>query len=255
MGLIGNGSVLLKSPGRSLGGVAHATYRPGWGQAGANQNQFMAFSMLSGTPSGYRPPYSWGLAIKDGQLSSFTLIGGTAALSAAAAGGRNAEAALSGTGTLTGVGALIVSAVAALTGTGSLSANAVAYLNAAAALSGSGDLTGAVKALGEAVAAIQGTGSTTATARATGTLAASVLVAAGAELSPDAIASAVWSSPQGEFLYAVAHNRVITDPDAGTYTVYAADDTTVLFTADLWQDADGTVPYAGAGADRRDRLT
>ena len=40
-----------------------------------------------------------------------------------------------------------------------------------------------------------------------------------------------------------------------TYTVYAADDTTVLFTADLWQDADGTVPYAGAGADRRDRLT
>jgi hypothetical protein len=49
-------------------------------------------------------------------------------------------------------------------------------------------------------------------------------------------------------------NRTVTDPVAGTYTVFADDDTTVLLQGDLWQDAAGTVPYAGAGAERRDRL-
>lgn len=95
----------------------------------------------------------------------------------------------------------------------------------------------------------------TVTARAGGSMGAAITVAGALELSPESIASAVWDTPQGAFLYAVAHNRVVTDPTAGTYTVYAADDTTVAYTADLWQDADGTTPYAGAGADRRDRLT
>ncbi len=252
--ILGNHSVLLKTPGRSLSGVAHATYRSGWGQPGANQNQFMAFSKLSSTPSGYRPPYSWGLAIKDGQLSSFTIIGGVGTTSAAIAGGRNGAAALAGSGDLTGTGALVVSAIAALSGSGAISnADARAYLNAAAALAGSGDLTASAKALAAAIAALDGTGSVTSTARAGGSMGASITVAA-AELSADSIASAVWDTPQGAFLYAVAHNRVVTDPAAGTYTVYAADDTTVAYVADLWQDAAGTTPYSGAGADRRDRL-
>ena len=64
----------------------------------------------------------------------------------------------------------------------------------------------------------------------------------------------MWDSPQGRFLYAVGHNKVITDPAAGTYTVYDTDDTTVLYVADLWEDAAGTVAYSGTGAQRRDRL-
>lgn len=49
-------------------------------------------------------------------------------------------------------------------------------------------------------------------------------------------------------------NKFITDPVAGTITVFDNDGTTVLFTAPLWQDAAGTIPYAGAGSERRDRL-
>ena len=75
------------------------------------------------------------------------------------------------------------------------------------------------------------------------------------ELSPESLASAVWTASEGAFLYAVAHNRVVTDPVAGTFTVYDTDDTTVLYTADLWADASGTTPYSGSGAERRDRLT
>lgn len=37
-------------------------------------------------------------------------------------------------------------------------------------------------------------------------------------------------------------------------TVYDVDGTTVLYVADLFQDAAGATPYAGAGAERRERF-
>lgn len=49
-------------------------------------------------------------------------------------------------------------------------------------------------------------------------------------------------------------NKQITDPATGEVRVYADDDTTVLLAADLWKDSDGTTPYSGTGADRRERL-
>lgn len=49
-------------------------------------------------------------------------------------------------------------------------------------------------------------------------------------------------------------NRTVTDPTTGRITVYDDDDVSPLFTADLWEDAAGTKPYEGRGADRRDRL-
>lgn len=50
-------------------------------------------------------------------------------------------------------------------------------------------------------------------------------------------------------------NRVVTDPIAGTYTVYDDDDATVYLSGALWEDTGGTIAYRAAGADRRDRLT
>lgn len=52
----------------------------------------------------------------------------------------------------------------------------------------------------------------------------------------------------------ILRNKTITDPVAGTLTVYADDGTTPLLTASLFQDADGTIPYQGQGAERRERL-
>lgn len=85
--------------------------------------------------------------------------------------------------------------------------------------------------------------------------------------SAEDIAQAVWGASQTiteqsgtmakamRLMAAISANRVVTDPVAGTYTVYDDDDTTVLASGDLWEDAAGTSPYAGAGAERRDRLT
>ena len=52
----------------------------------------------------------------------------------------------------------------------------------------------------------------------------------------------------------IQQNKLVTDPVAGTITVYDDDGVTVLLTASLYQDAAGTTPYSGAGADRRERL-
>lgn len=257
MALLGNYSVLNKCPGRSFGGSVQSDSRAAWSQRGASRGRFAgygAYSPLAATPNGYLPPYAWVLPIKPGGLSTYTLILGDGETGTVnLAGGKNATATLDGLGDLTGTGALVVSAVATILGEGLVTnAAAVAYLNAAATLAGVGDLTGAATALANAVAEASGAGTLDLTIRADGELGADITPFT--DLSPQSLASAVWATAQGEFLYAVAHNRVVTDPAAGTYTVYAADDVTVAYVADLWQDAAGTTAYAGSGADRRDRL-
>ena len=73
----------------------------------------------------------------------------------------------------------------------------------------------------------------------------------------------MWNTASGDtttgdaltFLHALGHNKIVTDPTAGTFTVYDTDGTTILYVADLWQDATGLTPYAGAGSERRDGFT
>ena len=52
----------------------------------------------------------------------------------------------------------------------------------------------------------------------------------------------------------ILRNKMITDPIGGTITVYDDDGITVLLSASIFQDAAGLIPYAGQGAERRERL-
>lgn len=256
MTLIGNITPYTALPGRQVGGV-YGGLRSAWNTNGASANRFGAsgYSKTAAVPNGCRPPQSWLMPRSAGALVSRGLISGTGSASASGAGGRNAAAALTGSGSITNaLAGLIVSASATLTGSGAITdAGVLAFLNAAATLAGSGNLTGAIDALGELGAVVAGSGSVNPTLTATGELGATITPFT--ELSPQSLAAAVWASPEGQFLYALGHNKVVTDPVAGTYTVYADDDVTVLYTADLWADAAGTTPYSGSGAERRDRLT
>jgi len=88
----------------------------------------------------------------------------------------------------------------------------------------------------------------------------------GADPGAEEIADAVWqrettahtdSGVMGGLLALLgklARNKTVTDPTTGTITVYDDDGVTPLLTAALFQDVGGTTAYAGAGADRRDRL-
>ena len=50
-------------------------------------------------------------------------------------------------------------------------------------------------------------------------------------------------------------NKTETDPVTGVMTIYAKDDTTVLFQTNIWENVAATTPYAGNAVNRRDRLT
>jgi len=52
----------------------------------------------------------------------------------------------------------------------------------------------------------------------------------------------------------LVRNKTITDPVSGKQKVYEADGSTLLVQADLFEDAAGTQPYRGQGAERRERL-
>jgi hypothetical protein len=266
MALLGNYTVLAKNPGKAFSGSTISDNRSQTNKSGAVRGRFTGeanWSPLDGLPHGYRPPYTWLIPIDSGALSTHNIIVGEGALTSAVAGGVNGAALITGSGELTGVGQLVVSAVAAITGSSSVSATVVAVLNAAATLGGTGALTAATIADGYMAATVPGTGTMTVQSYATGVLAAAITPFT--ELSPESLAQSVWNTVVADqdtdgttgyalrIAQAVLRNRTVTDPVAGTFTVYD-DDNTVLLTGDLWQDADGTTPYTGAGAERRDRL-
>jgi hypothetical protein len=65
------------------------------------------------------------------------------------------------------------------------------------------------------------------------------------------------STPQDERLARIEkflRNKRITDPTTGTQTVFDDDGSTVLVEGDLFEDAAGTQPYRGQGAERAERL-
>lgn len=68
-------------------------------------------------------------------------------------------------------------------------------------------------------------------------------------------ANAVWANATGAMLAKLSRNKMITDPSTGTLTIYADDGVTPLLTGSLYEDAAGTQPYRGKGAERRERLT
>lgn len=203
--LIGNYSVLSKSPGRFFAGSTTSVevqVRSAFNKSGANRNKFY----VSGTtgalkkyavPTGYYPPYTWVIPQVSGEIGSNNGLTGTGTASAAnLAGGLNGTSALTGTGDITSAtGSLIVSAVAALVGSGAITnAAGQAFLNAVASLTGSGDVTAAVlSALGIMAASPSGSGSvsTASTATAVGTMAAA-LTLSGGTLTTANVGESVW---------------------------------------------------------------
>ena len=202
--LLGNNSVLTKNPGRAFGGPTVSAEPGNWGKSGPSRGRFFPANVVTnpnykyGTPNGYRPPYSWVIAQKNGGMASINNLNGTGTLSITSlAGGLNAVANLSGSGSLSGVAQLIVSAVATLSGSGTLSATLRGTLNASANLAGSGSLTASLKALANAIATINGAGSVDATIRAIGNMEAEITPYTA--LSPENLASSVWNSLAEEY--------------------------------------------------------
>jgi hypothetical protein len=64
------------------------------------------------------------------------------------------------------------------------------------------------------------------------------------------ITTAVWANPDAVKMRKIATNKKITDPVTGIMTVYEDGSAAVAFTAQLWEDAAGTIKYRGQGFER-----
>lgn len=151
MGILGNYSVLHKSPGIFRAGTIASGDRSNFNKSGPLRNRFagdmgLGMAKFSGIPSGYSHPGSWSMAQSSGGLASYNQlsasISGTEGLLAL---GINIDASLSATMTDTqAILALIVALIADLSASGSISdANMAIILLLESALSASGGLTDA----------------------------------------------------------------------------------------------------------------
>lgn len=144
---------------------------------------------------GYNTHHAWNLALKSGGLGATGEVRGLGTLAVDALAVKLAEAALTGDGTLTALGGLIVQALADLTGTGTVtSANLQAFLAAVASLTGSGTISAALATgLGALLMDATGSGTLALTAAALGELDADLTVT-GTGLSTANVGQAVWSA-------------------------------------------------------------
>lgn len=151
MGLLGNYSVLHKSPGKFLSGTIASGDRYNFNKSGRFRNRFagdqgQGIANFSAIPNGYVHPYSWAMAQKSGGLASYrqlsaTLSGDQALLAL----GINIDADLSASISITdAVLALIVALDANLSASGSFTdAQLAIILLLEANLSASGTFTDA----------------------------------------------------------------------------------------------------------------
>ena len=198
--LLGNYSVLYKSPGRFYGGNTGQGKDPAaFGGSGANRGRFNSpdWSALSGAPDGYRPPYTWILPQTAGSLASRNMVVGSGSLAATGTLAKLLVSAMTGTGSLSATGTLVVPIFSNMVGLGTL-----AIL--AGTPTGIGQLLGG--AVGAAVMAADLTDSPgwlLVNMAGTGNLAADPLDSPGwlvaditpfSVLSPQSLAAAVWDA-------------------------------------------------------------
>lgn len=193
MALIGNYSLIHKSPGRFSSGATISQVRSNFSKPGSLKNSYMSFGKLTAYPVGYSAPYAWSLPMTAGGMSSFTLSSGSASYNADLAGGRNLESsvALSITKTNAQLDQIVTFVASAL-----LQLSTSADMNAAVQLQASAVLAITTDANIGAIVDSLASSSMAVTPVAVLTALAHMNAEAGGptELSPEGLAAAVWSS-------------------------------------------------------------
>ena len=196
MGLIGNYSVLLKSPASFISGPQPSGYRDAWNGAGASRGRFTRYPGVASHPQGTEPPYSWVIARQGGSLAAQRTISGEGTLTFELKKGVACEASLSGSGTIASAAVdLIVEMIASLEGSGTITgASLQAIMAMAASLNGSGEISDAALSLIVDLGSVL-TGSGVVTGNFVGYASMSAnLTSAGEVLSTANVGSAVWSN-------------------------------------------------------------
>ena len=192
MALIGNRSVLHKSPGRFLSGAVASIDRANFNKHGMMRNAFETLSPLSAIPSGHLSPSAWVLPKKPGAMASRNAANSVAIAFGTGALGINISGQASSFSDAVGTGSLIVS------GSGTAVSTSSASGTVSAALLGSGTAISTSTASGtiSAIGFMSGTAFSTSTASlvayAVGNMSGTSSTTTA--LSPEGLAAAVWAA-------------------------------------------------------------
>ena len=195
MGIVGNYSVLHKTPGRFLSGPTISCNRPNFSQSGSLRNRFLSSAKFSAIPNGYVHPYTWAMAQVSGGLASYEQIEARLEkTNAILALGINIDANLNATLVeQQAILALIVALVSSITASGTISdANMAIILLLEADLIASGIISTAQ--LGNILGLFSSlSASGTLSPDVTNLVNLSAVIGGPAELSPQGLAEAVWN--------------------------------------------------------------
>lgn len=220
--LVGNYSVLLKSPASFDAGSTVSNNRAAFNGSGKSRGRFVGadgggFPGVSSHPQGTEPPYSWIIAQQGGSMAAQRTITGEGSLALDLKKGVACAASLSGDGTITsGAVDLIVEMIASLEGAGTVSAAPLqAILAMAATLAGQGEISSASLGL-----IVDMTGEITGSGVVTGNLAgiaslAAEITSTGEVLSTANVGSAVWSEMATAFNDAGTMGELLNNSGAG----------------------------------------
>ena len=205
MALIGNYTVYDKLPLKYISAVnssasVQSGNRGNFSQSGRVRSRMMQDQTTTALeyyalPNGAYPSLTWFIPQQAGQIGSSNQIYGLGSIVASLAGGRNATADLTGSGTVTNAFlSLIADLIASLTGAGDISPppNLLALLSLSGNLTGAGAITAVLNAFASVQADLAGTGTLTLVPYATGELSADIT--GESTLSPQNLAAAVWSA-------------------------------------------------------------
>lgn len=156
--LLGNYTSLNSNPGRNIGGFTNPY---DWMKLSNTRKFYLGDAVVtditnrSGFPNGYRPPYSWALAPKEGGMSIINALNGVNTISYSnLAGGVLGDSTFVGTSDLvsdmTGIGYIISS----LTSSSDLTSDITGAVEMAATLANAGDLVGALGAMVDILATL-----------------------------------------------------------------------------------------------------
>lgn len=186
--LLGNRSVIHKSPRRCFSGTTLSGDRSNFGGNGALRDRFAGGldALSGGIPCGHTSPSSWSLPQKDGGISAFTTCAGTGEISLSMAAGIGIDAQADGVASSSANVVGVLGGHAVMAGSSTVSALIIASGMISGQVAGYGMVSGAVFA----AISIAGTADGSADGYATGILTvSSPAISAGASTSVGALAA------------------------------------------------------------------
>ncbi len=201
MALIGNYSVLLKSPATFIAGSTVSDNRAAANNSGQCRGRFVGsegggFARVASHPEGTEPPYSWVIAQKGGSLAAQRTIIGEGSLTLDLKMGVACSAELTGAGSVVSAAVdLIVEMIASLEGAGTISAAPLqAILAMSATLQGQGEISApALGLIVDLTTSLAGSGAVTGNLSGIASLAAEI-TSTGEVLSTANVGAAVWGA-------------------------------------------------------------